>query len=394
MAYEKNIWEIFNPEIPEDEQPDAFITKKKLDNIEAGIEAAHKLAENATGTPGPQGPQGDKGEVGPEGPAGADGKDGYTPVKGEDYFTEADKVEIVEAVLATQKNEPYFDEELNKFFACGVHINVFKAEEEGKLKITWLENGKAIVPENIDIFGGCASDDKAAYYPASTIAVYGGNIDSVIGGCFGNGYVGNTMVVVNGGKFNYICGGGMHWADKRAHNNTVGRASVILNDAENADCVTGGTPSGMSSIGASTVTVNGGTYGVVMAGGTNGYTGEGEIIVNGGTIRSVQAGNRGTLGNVKITVNDGTITNAVYAGVGDTATFIKSELNILGGNVNKVAAGKYNGAADYNVAERVSGTYVEGVITDEMATAMNLVKTTTIEKLMAKIAELEAVITE
>ena len=42
--------------------------------------------------------------------------------------TEADKAEIVEAVLATQKNEPYFDDELNKFFACGVHINVYKAK--------------------------------------------------------------------------------------------------------------------------------------------------------------------------------------------------------------------------------------------------------------------------
>lgn len=29
------------------------------------------------------------------------GKDGYTPVKGVDYFTEADKQEIVERVLAS-----------------------------------------------------------------------------------------------------------------------------------------------------------------------------------------------------------------------------------------------------------------------------------------------------
>ena len=28
------------------------------------------------------------------------GKDGHTPVKGKDYFTEADKTEIVNAVLA------------------------------------------------------------------------------------------------------------------------------------------------------------------------------------------------------------------------------------------------------------------------------------------------------
>ena len=35
--------------------------------------------------------------TGAAGPAGADGK---TPVKGTDYFTEADKAELVQAVLA------------------------------------------------------------------------------------------------------------------------------------------------------------------------------------------------------------------------------------------------------------------------------------------------------
>jgi hypothetical protein len=42
---------------------------------------------------GPQGPKGDTGETGPQGPKGADGK---TPVKGVDYFTDADKQEIAE----------------------------------------------------------------------------------------------------------------------------------------------------------------------------------------------------------------------------------------------------------------------------------------------------------
>ena len=54
-----------------------------------------------TGDTGPTGPKGDKGDTGPEGPqgpAGSDGAPGHTPVKGTDYFTEADKAELVEAV--------------------------------------------------------------------------------------------------------------------------------------------------------------------------------------------------------------------------------------------------------------------------------------------------------
>lgn len=52
---------------------------------------------------GPQGEKGDAGPAGPQGPVGSDGlpgADGYTPVKGTDYFTDADKAELVDAVLA------------------------------------------------------------------------------------------------------------------------------------------------------------------------------------------------------------------------------------------------------------------------------------------------------
>lgn len=67
------------------------------------------------GDAGPQGPQGVQGEVGPQGPQGIQGPqgeqgekgetgqagaDGYTPLKGTDYFTEEDKTELVNAVLA------------------------------------------------------------------------------------------------------------------------------------------------------------------------------------------------------------------------------------------------------------------------------------------------------
>lgn len=48
-------------------------------------------------TPGPQGEQGIQGI---QGEPGKDGEDGYTPVKGVDYYTEAEKQEIINAVLA------------------------------------------------------------------------------------------------------------------------------------------------------------------------------------------------------------------------------------------------------------------------------------------------------
>lgn len=48
------------------------------------------------GAPGPQGPQGETGPQGPQGPAGADG---YTPERGVDYWTEADRQQMVQDVI-------------------------------------------------------------------------------------------------------------------------------------------------------------------------------------------------------------------------------------------------------------------------------------------------------
>ena len=59
-----------------------------------------------TGEAGPKGGKGDQGEVGPQGPIGPQGEPGpegpagYTPVKGTDYFTDADKNELVADVKA------------------------------------------------------------------------------------------------------------------------------------------------------------------------------------------------------------------------------------------------------------------------------------------------------
>ena len=69
-----------------------------------------KPSRGATGPQGPQGPKGEPGATGPQGPAGATGPQGpqgpagATPVKGTDYFTAADKAELVSDVLAALPN--------------------------------------------------------------------------------------------------------------------------------------------------------------------------------------------------------------------------------------------------------------------------------------------------
>ena len=414
MAYVKNNWAVYDPEIPEEQQPDAFLTKTKLDNIEAGIEEAHKLVESLEGTTGPVGPAGEPGPAGKDGVDGKDGQngadgkdgkngvDGYTPVKGTDYFTEEDKNEIVDAVIAARKVTPYFNEEANVVAGCGVHITVEAASEEGKLRIHWFDQNskpqEMIVPEGVKVCGGGCSADVVEYYPAASVTLNSGYVDALIGGCFGNGVVGHTTVIVNGGTFKdtYVSGGGMHWGAKATNNNKVGHAEVFINNTGDGEITTvyAGTMSGDCSTGSGTVTVNGGNIGWLSGGGSNGYTGYSEIIVNGGNVKVLQGCNRGVSENIKTVINGGTV-DKLYAGgeAGDssvTGIYNVAEVCIKGGVVNMASAGTNGGVED---ASKVSGTYKEGVISDEAATAMNLVKKMNIEDLYKKLVD-AGVITE
>lgn len=80
-----------NSDSPEGREP----TPTVYDDIMAAIEAG-----KVKGPKGDPGEKGDKGFTGEPGAPGKDGEDGYTPQKGVDYYTEADKNEVVTAVLA------------------------------------------------------------------------------------------------------------------------------------------------------------------------------------------------------------------------------------------------------------------------------------------------------
>lgn len=79
--------------------------------VENGFEGTEEeWLESLKGEPGPQGEPGEKGEQGERGEQGLQGEkgepgaDGYTPQKGVDYFTEADKAELVQDVLSSLPN--------------------------------------------------------------------------------------------------------------------------------------------------------------------------------------------------------------------------------------------------------------------------------------------------
>ena len=279
---------------------------------------------------------------------------------------------------------PYYDEEYG-LFACGTTVTIDDSAEEGKIDVTWHDDeGKHVlkISEGSNIYGGGNAGNSPADYPSSCIIVNSGIVRNVTGGGVG-GNVGHATIIVNGGTFlasqGSIIGGGIGYDNvkSKAYRTEVGNAEIIINNTENEIFLVYGGGQGNSTVGKVKVTVNGGSINYLTAGGSNGNTGVGEVTVNGGTINVLQGCNRGAVGNIKLTVNNGIVKN-MYAG-GETsdgsvdATYAKSEVVITGGTITNISAGK-NGKTEN--ADKVSGSYVEGVIDDEKATTMHLSKIT------------------
>lgn len=327
------------------------------------------------GPTGPQGEQGPQGKTGAKGAAGKDGIDGKTPVKGEDYYTQEEKAAMVAEIVDEVKlpNTPYYDEELNKFFACGVHVRIEAADETGMLKAVWADNkggysSSLVFPEMSQIYGGGNGLEKPVYYTTTMVTLNSGAVDLVSGGGFGECSVGHATVIVNGGEFRnsgYVTGGGHDHKGNNYQTNHVGESLVIINNStDKIETVYGAGCSGLVTVGKATVIINGGSVKYAIAGGSNGYTGMGEIIVNGGEIDIIQGVNRGHIDNISITVNNGLV-KKLYAG-GETddksvnGTIGKANLKLLGGTISSVEIGT-DGDVIANPA-KISCECVKGLI--------------------------------
>lgn len=81
--------------------------------------------QGETGPQGPAGEKGETGETGPQGETGPAGADGKTPVKGTDYFTDADKEEVAQS--AAESVASVYDPQ-------GKRTDVYKYVDDGLAK--------------------------------------------------------------------------------------------------------------------------------------------------------------------------------------------------------------------------------------------------------------------
>ena len=120
-------------------------------------------AKGDKGDPGEQGPKGETGSTGPQGPQGPAGK---TPVKGTDYFTQADKQEIAEDAAALVD----LSGKQNKITASGL------LKGDGAGGVSMAEPGTDYLTEApVTSVNGATGEVKGTFY----VTVTQGDDDSV-----------------------------------------------------------------------------------------------------------------------------------------------------------------------------------------------------------------------
>lgn len=153
--------------------------------------------------------KGDKGDTGATGATGKTGADGYTPVRGTDYWTEADKVEIVQRVIETLGGNPIFGivDESNNIVVSGdlpdgTYSVKYEMENGTKLNI-----GNLVIDTNVyytvtNSLTQCTNSNSAtkvvqgSAYSATITAKSGYELKSV------TATMGGTAVSVSNGKIN------------------------------------------------------------------------------------------------------------------------------------------------------------------------------------------------
>ena len=307
---------------------------------------------------GPQGPAGEKGEKGDQGEVGPQGEQGPAGEKGEAFKYEDFTEEQLEALRGPQGEQgpegpagkdadPYDDSELRErvevletinletkpyidkngmLVLCGcsaivrgvgdeVHVTTrFFNDEEDKFIFTAEEFAKT----RICMGYGAEGVGTKRLISEVTLELY--DLDKVWiidGGSQVTGEIGTVNIIAE--NVNYIDGIQGARAMNGGERNIVNNFNVKVTNVKLIDTLYGG-GNGYSVVWNSNVEVNGDTeINYLTAGGSNGYTRKGRVVMNGGHAHVAQGVNRGIVETAEFIMNGGVVDNFYVAGEEDPA---------------------------------------------------------------------------
>ncbi|MDR2209784.1 MAG: hypothetical protein LBE22_12695 [Azoarcus sp.] len=249
------------------------------------------------------------------------------------------------------------------------------------------------------VHGGWATSSGGVFYPQSgivsgnSVTIKDGDIGFVYGGRSESNEANDNWVTISGGKAENIYGGAT------TNGSAVSGNSVMIEGGASVQgAVRGGSGGlgGVADVSKNTVMVNDGTVMGAIYGGesTTGAVSQNEVVISGGSVRSVYAGSNsgslagavtdntvtlyggtvngsiragdarsanGTVSGNSVAMFDGTVTEDIYAGfhsAGANATVSGNSVAMYGGTVRNIYAGYAegpNGAVTGNTAALYGG---------------------------------------
>lgn len=278
------------------------------------------------------------------------------------------------------------------FFANGTPITI-EAPAEGKegALITW-EGGSQEVSAATNVFGGAHNNDTAM---TTSVTMTGGTVNAVFGGGMHKSHVTQSNVLLKAGVItSQVAGGGAssfatgcgcdytsgyYAGDAKASPCQVDEANVIVEDGVTVNSLLYGGGEGISCTKVANMTIQGGTFTScwVVAGGSNGYTGAGNLTINGGEFKVVQGVNRGSMDSIDMDINGGTFANLYIGGetgdTGVTGVYETASADISGANIAVLRPGS-------NTASKADADRLDSV---EKITGVNVAADATIGNLEA-----------
>lgn len=310
---------------------------------------------------------------------------------------------------------PVYDSTFNNgagaFYANGTPITI-KENASNQTEITWA-GGSQIITDTTTVFGGGI---QGTTYQTSDITMESGTVAIMYGGGQSlieneNTRVEKTNITINGGTITEsLYGGGLIYATSEESNITVNNGIIksitgggcaaaaisgtlyaagteenpelsknrvditnitinngTINSTANFGMIFGG-GQGYSYVGDANLTINGGdlSKAYVTAGGSNGYTENGDIKIKGGTIYLVQSVNRGKVIDAEVKMTGGTVEKFYVGGETEDAAVTgivnDVEVDILGGTVTNLKPGKSNSTEIIVEQENYKVVDVEGTV--------------------------------
>ncbi len=222
----------------------------------------------------------------------------------------------------------------NRLYAKGTAVTI-EQSKKGGVDIFWQGGSLHYAGNDLTVFGGAAGGSF------SHITLESGTVAAIYGGSE-NGWVGQTVVLINSGWVDSVYGGGL--------NGSVENARVVARGGNIGEIYGGGAAGAVTN---AELVANGGIIGRLYGGGKTGSVANAEVEIGAADIKCITAGGKyGSLGSGSVALYLNSRVDDLQGCYGGSTNQVK--MTVYKGSVGRIGAGaleEYEDSSNCGVAD-------------------------------------------